>query len=118
MLQKYTNKITLYPTFSPAASPLSLEILSETRHIIGGRKQISFKLKREHQEILKFERASHLTLQRYVEAECKVSYMTYLYPTYDPIYIVGPGLYLILIIKVTGANSQTEYFTGHTKTIK
>jgi hypothetical protein len=30
----------LYPTFSPAGSPLSLEILSETRHRKDGRKQI------------------------------------------------------------------------------
>jgi hypothetical protein len=30
----------LYPTLSPAGSPLSLEILSETRHKKDGRKQI------------------------------------------------------------------------------
>ena len=50
LLQRNANKYTLYPTFSPAASPLSLEILSETRHRKGGRNKFQFRLKQEHQE--------------------------------------------------------------------
>lgn len=37
-----------------------------------------------------FRKVSHLTLQRYAVAECKVSYMSHPYPTYNPKYIVGP----------------------------
>jgi hypothetical protein len=90
LLRKYTNKITLYPTLSPAGSPLSLEILSETRHRKDGRKQILIYTETGTSIKSKFERVSHLTLQRYAEAGCKVSYIPRPYPTYGPKYIVGP----------------------------